>query len=40
MVSENPIDPFQHWVRRLNNSEVQDCIFDITNNILVAIMKK
>ena len=27
-------------MRRLNNSEVQYCIFDVTHNVLVARMKK
>ena len=30
----------QNWLWRLNNSELQDCIFDLTHDVLVARMKK
>ena len=40
MVYTNLIGTGQHWVRRINNSEVQDCIFDVTHNVLVEITKK
>ena len=39
-VSANLRGPGQRWVRRINNSEAQDCIFDVTNDVLVEIMKK
>ena len=32
--------PGECWVRRLNNSEVQDCIFNVTHDVLVARTKK
>ena len=32
--------PGQHWVRRFNDSEVQDFIFDATHCVLVARTKK
>ena len=40
MVSANLRGPGQRWLRRLNNSEVQDCIFDITHDGLVTRMNK
>ena len=40
MVSANIRGPGQRWVRRLNNSEFQDCIFDVTHDVLVERMKK
>ena len=40
VVSAKIRGPGQRWVLRINNSEVQDCIFDVTHDTLVAIMKK
>ena len=40
VVSANLRGPDQRWVRKINNSEVQDCIFDVTHDMLVARMKK
>ena len=40
VVSGNLRVPGQRWVRRVNNSEVQDCIFDVKHDVLVAIIKK
>ena len=39
MVSTNLRGPGQHWLRRLNNSEVQYFIFDVTHDVLLARMK-
>ena len=40
VVSANLRGPGQCWVWRLNNSEVHDCIFDLTDDVLVTRMKK
>ena len=40
VVYANIRGPDQCWVQRLNNSEVQDCIFDVTHDMLLARTKK
>ena len=40
VVSANLICPGQLWMWRLNDSEVQDRIFDVTHEVLVARMNK
>ena len=40
MVFPNIKLPGQRWVWRLHDSEVQDCIFDVTHDVSVARMKE
>ena len=40
MVSANIRGPGQRWVQRIKNNEVHDFIFDVTHDVLVAIMNK